>query len=143
MSFGRNLAVGVFAGAVRTAAMDLFLYVRYRRDGGHEPLWQWEFADGVTSWDKASAPGQLGQRGIGWGLQYGVLDSRTPGHSGIRALALDPTAWLVSYAILPLAEVYKPIWEYDVRILGDDVSAHLVYGTATSAVFAALTREEP
>jgi hypothetical protein len=58
----------------------------------------------------------------------------------INALALGPSAWLSSYAILPLAKVYKPIWEYDARTLGDDLSAHLVFGTATSAAFAVLTR---
>jgi hypothetical protein len=43
--------------------------------------------------------------------------------------------------VLPLAGVYKPIWEYDVRTLREDLSAHLVFGAATSAVFAALTRQ--
>jgi hypothetical protein len=169
MSLIRQLAGGLLAGAVGTAAMDTLLYVRYRRDGGQDSLWRWEFAGGVTSWDKASAPGQLGQKlerlvsgqqppddwarattnlvhwatGIGWGLQYAVLASRESRHSWIRALALGPVAWLASYALLPLAKVYKPIWEYDARTLADDLSAHLVFGTATSAVFAALTRAEP
>jgi hypothetical protein len=30
------------------------------------------------------------------------------------------------YVILPLAGLYKPIWEYDARTLADDLSAHLV-----------------
>ena len=49
------------------------------------------------------------------------------------------SAWLSGYVVLPLAKVYKPIWEYDARTLADDLSAHLVYGAAASAVFAALT----
>ena len=123
----------------------------------------------MTSWDAASAPGQLGQKlerfvtghsppdrwartttnvvhwatGIGWGLQYGALAGRTSRHPWIRVLALGPVVWLTGYAILPLAGVYKPIWEYDAWTLGEDLSAHLVYGATTSAVFAALTREEP
>ncbi len=44
---------------------------------------------------------------------------------------------------LPLARVYQPIWECDARTLGEDPFAHLVFGTATGAAFAALTREEP
>ena len=166
MSMGRFLAIGVLAGAVGTAAMDLVLYLRYRRDGGQDSVWQWEFAQDVTSWDKASAPGLLGQKverlvtrqdppdtwasattnlvhwatGIGWGLQYAALASRTSSHPVLRALGLGPSAWLASYAILPLAKVYRPIWEYDAPTLGDDLSAHLVFGTTTSAVFAALTR---
>jgi hypothetical protein len=61
----------------------------------------------------------------------------------VRALALGPAVWLCGYAALPLAGVYKPIWEYDARTLGEDLSAHLVYGATTSAVFAALTGERP
>lgn len=166
MSMGRLLAIGALAGATGTATMDLVLYLRYRRDGGQDSLWQWEFAQRVTSWDEASAPGQLGEKlerlvigrrppdawarattnlvhwatGIGWGLQYAVLASRTSSHPLLRALGLGPSAWLASYAILPLVKVYKPIWEYDAPTLGDDLSAHLVFGTTTSAVFAALTR---
>lgn len=147
--------------------MDLVLYLRYRRDGGRDSLWQWEFAGSVSSWDKASAPGQLGEKlervvlgrtppdawarpttnlvhwatGIGWGVQHAALASRTTGHQQLRALALGPVAWLTSYVILPLAGVYKPIWKYDAPTLGDDLSAHLVFGTVTSAVFAVLNRD--
>jgi hypothetical protein len=168
-NIGRHLAVGAVAGAVGTAAMDLLWYRRYRREGGEESFKRWELAAGVTSWDDASAPGQLGRKlerlvtgrpppdtwarptsnlihwvtGIGWGLQYGALASRTSGHPWIHSLAFGPIVWLTGYAVLPLAGVYKPIWQYDARTLGEDLSAHLVFGAATSAVFAALTREEP
>jgi hypothetical protein len=167
VSLTRHLAAGLVAGVAGTASMDYFLYLRYRRDGGKESFWQWEFASDVTSWDQASAPGQLGHKvlrfvtgqpppdgwarattnlvhwatGIGWGLLYAALASRTSAFPVARALGLGPAAWLSSYALLPLAKVYKPIWEYDAPTLGDDLSAHLVYGTAGSAVFAALTRE--
>ena len=165
----RQLAAGAVAGAVGTAAMDLLLYQRYRRDGGKDAFATWELAAGVTSWEEASAPGLVGQKlerlvtrrpppdrwartttnlvhwatGIGWGLQYGALAGRTAQHPLVRALALGPAAWLSGYAVLPLAGVYQPIWEYDARTLGEDLSAHLVFGGVTSAVFAALTRERP
>jgi hypothetical protein len=165
----RRLAAGAVAGAVGTAAMDLLLYRSYRREGGKEPLGRWELAAGVTGWDEASAPGQLGQKvvrrvtrrpppdswartatnvlhwatGIGWGLQYAALAGRTSRHPWTRALALGPAVWLEGYAILPLAGVYRPIWEYDAQTLAKDLSAHLVFGATTSAVFAALTRERP
>jgi hypothetical protein len=164
---GRHLAAGAVAGAVGTAAMDLLLYRRYRRDGGKEPFERWELAAGVTGWDEASAPGKIGQKlerlvtgrpppdrwartttnvvhwatGIGCGVQYGALAGRTSRHPWLRALALGPVVWLAGYALLPLAGVYKPIWEYDARTLGKDLSAHLVFGATTSAVCAALTRE--
>jgi hypothetical protein len=166
-SIGRHLVGGAVAGAVGTAAMDLLLYLRQRRAGGKDPLFEWEFAGGVMGWDDASAPGQVGHKleravtrrpppdswartttnvmhwatGIGWGVQYGLLAAARPGHGGIRAAALGPVAWLSGYVILPLAGVYQPIWKYDARTLADDLSAHLVYGAATSAVFAAITRE--
>ena len=167
MSLVRRVTAGALAGAAGTAAMDLLLYRRYRRDGGKDSLWRWEFAGGVMSWGDASAPGQLGEKlerivtrrpppdswarattnivhwgtGIGWGIQYGALAGRMARYPWMCALALGPAAWLASYAILPLAKVYKPIWEYDAWTLGDDLSAHLVFGAATSAAFAALNRE--
>jgi hypothetical protein len=167
VSLPRRVAAGALAAAAGTAAMDLLLYRRSRNDGGKDSLLQWEFASGVTSWDEASAPGQVGQKleravtgqqppeswartttnfmhwamGIGSGVQYGALAGRTARHPWLRALALGPTVWLSGYAILPLAKVYKPIWEYDTRTLAKDLSAHLVYGTVTAAVFAVLTRD--
>jgi hypothetical protein len=164
---GRRVVVGALSGAVGTAAMDLVLYRRYRRGGGEDSPWSWESAEGVTGWESASAPGQLGQKvvrlvtgrppperwarpttnlvhwatGVGWGLQYGLLAGRRGRHSLMGALALGPAAWLSGYVVLPLAGVYQPIWRYDARTLGKDLSAHLVYGATASAVFAALTRK--
>jgi hypothetical protein len=166
MRLVRSLGAGVLAGAIGTAAMDLLLYQRYRRDGGKEPLRRWEFAAGVMSWDDASAPGQLGRKalrvatgreppdewarattnvvhwatGVGWGMQYGALASATSSHRWARALAFGPVVWFSGYVVLPLAKVYKPIWDYDTRTLANDLSAHLVYGAVVSAVFAGLTR---
>src|SRR5262245_48287712 len=59
---GRRLVVGALAGAAGTAAMDLALYVRYRREGGKDPAWRWESAAGVKDWKEAPAPGQLGRK---------------------------------------------------------------------------------
>jgi hypothetical protein len=166
MSLTRYLALGALAGVAGTAAMDFVLYRRYRRGGGEDSLFQWEFAGDVMNWEQASAPGQVGQKlerlvtgqqppdewarpttnlmhwatGIGWGVQYGLLACQTSQLGLVRALALGPTAWIASYIILPLLNVYKPIWEYDAKTLRDDLSAHLVFGGATSAVFAALSR---
>ena len=162
----RNAVFGALAGAAGTLAMDLFLYRRYRHEGGTDPVWPWESAEGVTSWDEASAPGQVGRKverlvtrqeppeswarattnvvhwatGVGWAAQYGALASRTSRHPWVRVLALGPAVWLSGYVLLPLAKVYKPIWQYDARTLGKDLSAHLVYGATTGAAFAALGR---
>ena len=44
---GRHLALRAVAGVIGTAAMDLLLYRRYRRDSGKDSLWRWEFAGAV------------------------------------------------------------------------------------------------
>ncbi|MBJ2122466.1 hypothetical protein I6N91_15905 [Arthrobacter sp. MSA 4-2] len=168
MRLVRNAGVGLLAGALGTAAMDLVLYQRYRRSGGKSGIWRWEFASDVTSWENASAPGQLGRKalrlstghepppewarattnimhwatGVGWGGQYGAVASLASLHPWVRRVAFVPVVWLSGYVVLPLAKVYKPIWAYDARTLRDDLSAHIVYGAVVSAVFAVLTKEE-
>ena len=163
MKLGRSLVAGALAGAAGTAAMDYTLYRRYRAGGGKDSFWQWEFASGVTNWDEASAPGRVGEKverfvthheppdrwartttnavhwatGIGWGLQFGAVAGRGR-HRWLLGAALGPVAWLSGYVVLPLAGVYRPIWEYDAHTLGDDLSAHVVYGTVTSAAYAVL-----
>jgi hypothetical protein len=163
----KNLTIGAVAGAVGTGAMDLLQYQRYRRGGGKESLWQWEFGEAVTNWDEASAPGHVGQKlerlitrrtppdnwarsttnivhwatGIGWGIQFGALAARTSRHPKFRGLAFGPVVCLSSYVLLPLVGVYEPIWKYDKRTLTDDLVAHLVFGISASASFAALSRK--
>lgn len=163
---GRRVGIGALSGVAGTAAMDLLLYRRHRREGGADSAWRWETAEGVTSWDTASAPGQLGRKverlitgqpppdrwarsttnavhwatGAMWGLQYALITVRPSSHPLLRALALGPAAWSAGYVVLPLAGVYRPIWTYDRRTLERDLSAHLVYGAATSAAFALLIR---
>jgi hypothetical protein len=50
--------------------------------------------------------------------------------------------WSGGYVVLPLFGVYEPIWKYDLKTLGKDLSAHLVFGATTSAAFWLLTRRE-
>jgi hypothetical protein len=160
------VAAGVVAGAAGTLAMDLVWYARYRRGGGKDLFSDWEFSTGVTSFDGAGPPAQLGRRivqavfhvelppqsartannvmhwatGTQWGAVYALVTAAT-GKTGPRyGLVLGPAAWSASYVILPLAKVYKPIWEYDANTLAKDLSAHLVYGMATATVFRLLRR---
>jgi hypothetical protein len=165
-TIGRRLVCGALAGVAGTAAMDGLWYLRYRREGGTDGVWRWETAEAVTTWEQASAPGQMGRKvlravvrrpppdawarattnvlhwatGAGWGVQYAAVEGRAGRRSWWPALALGPAAWLSSYVVLPLAGVYRPIWEYDARTLGRDLSAHLVYGLVTSRAEAALDR---
>ena len=160
-----SVGAGMIAGAIGTAAMDLLWYRRYRRQGGRARFLRWESGGDITTWDAASGPGQVGRKleelltgntppdtwarpttnavhwatGAGWGLNYAVARTLLT-RSGPLSVALGPTAWLTSYAVLPLIKVYKPIWKYDARTLADDLTAHLVYGLTTAAAFAILTR---
>jgi len=159
------VAAGAVAGAVGTAAMDAVWYVRHRRGGGRKGPLAWEFG-GVDKWDDVSAPGQLGKRllegflgrdvpdrwaqltqnvvhwgtGAAWGAELGLVAGSRRRVSWRAGLALGPVVWLTSYAVLPLAGLYKPMWEYDAPTLAKDLSAHVVYGIATGAAFAALAR---
>jgi len=160
---------GAFAGAVGTAAMDLVWYVRYTRDGGEQSFLAWEFGESITKWDDVSAPGQVGRRvlegflqqelpdrwaratnnvvhwlyGSMWGAQYGVVAGSVDREAKPSwGLALAPVVWLSGYVVLPLAKLYKPLWEYDAETLMKDFTAHLAYGAATGAAFARLTEPD-
>ena len=165
MNLIRLLAAGAIAGAAGTAAMDVLWYRRYRREHGQEGFLRWELAADVTDWEAAPAPGQVGRKleqlvtrrtppdawarpttnvvhwatGVGWGVNLALAKVALPGSRSL-GLALGPVAWITSYAVLPLMKVYKPIWKYDARTLGKDLSAHLVYGVVTAGVYALLVR---
>ncbi|MBV8949439.1 MAG: hypothetical protein JOZ99_01080 [Actinobacteria bacterium] len=158
------VARGALAGAVGTLAMDLVWFRRFKRDGGHTSFPVWEFSI-EPDWDKVSAPGQVGRRvvegflqrpldpkwapltnnvmhwgyGVVWGAQFGIVaGSLRRRHVGL-GLALGPAVWASSYVVLPLAKLYKPIWQYDAKTLAKDLSAHLAYGIGTAAAFRLLT----
>lgn len=158
------VAAGVAAGAIGTAAMDALLYRRYRREGGQgEPI-AWETARGLNDWEKAPVPAQVGKRlaegylkrelppssarlmtnvmhwgyGSAWGGLYGLLAGSGRSRSGLLGLPFGALVWGTDYAVLPLGKFYKPIWQYDLKTLWKDLSAHLVYGVGTALAFALL-----
>ena len=59
---GTERREGGMAGALATAAMDTLLYVRYRRSGGSEGPFRWEFSANVHGWEDTVAPGLVGKR---------------------------------------------------------------------------------
>ena len=161
-AIGRGLA----AGAVGTAAMDVLWFWRYQRDGGEGSFLAWELSSGLCSWDQAPAPAQIGKRlvegvfqrevpaqraalvnnithwgyGMLGGAQYGVLAGSLAAPRIVYGIPFGATVWATGYAVLPLAKLYKPIWEYDRRTLARDLSAHLVYGLTTAIALDALAR---
>ena len=147
----RSILLGALAGAV-----------------GTQTLLEWEFAAATATWEDVSAPGQVGHlalrrltggdvpdrwarttqnlvhwaTGVAWGAQFGAFAAhRRPrwwwgfGH-GV-------SAWGTSNVTLPLAGVYRPIWDYEADTLGKDLRAHLLYGAAAGATYAAARRVRP
>jgi len=149
---------GVLAGAAGTAAMDAWLFARYRRGGGNRTAKEWELSQGLSGWDDAPAPALVGKRlveglfeielpstrapsannvthwafGMFSGLQYGIVAGSAPEPRIRYGLPFGAAVWVGGYVILPVAKLYQPIWKYDLKTLTNDLSAHLVYGLATA-----------
>lgn len=157
---------GAVAGAVGIVAFDAYNYALYRSGGGTDAPLAWEFSAGLDSWEHAPAPAVVGKRlyegllqkelppssartvnnvmhwgyGIVWGAQYGILAASSR-RRRLQGPVFGTLVFLSGYAVLPLAKLYKPIWEYDAKVVARDWSAHLTFGTTTAAAFAALTRK--
>lgn len=158
------VARGVVAGAVGTAAMDLVWFARYKHGGGKDKLVDWEFSSGLKDWESAPAPAQVARRvgegflqreipperaalmnnavhwsyGMLWGVLYGIVAGSLRSRRAAYGLALGPIVWSSAYAVLPLAKLYKPMWEYDAKTLAKDLGAHLAYGAGTAGAFRVL-----
>lgn len=160
-------AAGAIGGAAGTLAMDLVWYARYRRGGGTQGFIDWETAAGTTSYEDASAPGQVGRKlivavlgkeppassaramtnvvhwatGVQWGVAYAAalpVVRRLGTLPG--GVGLAAVAFGASYVVLPALGVYKPIWEYDRDVIVKDATAHTAYGLTAAAVASALAR---
>jgi hypothetical protein len=155
------VARGAAAGVAGTLAMDLLLFARYKHDGGRDSFKFWELSAGVTNWEAAPAPAQVGRRvvegvfqlklpdhraalvnnivhwsfGILSGAQYGLVGGSLPRPRARYGAPFGATVWATGYAVLPAAGLYEPIWKYDRTTLAKDLSAHLVYGLTTASVF--------
>ncbi len=147
--------------------MDALLFARYRRGGGESSLEEWEFSKGLSSWEEAPAPAQVGKRlveglfdlelpptrvplvnnvmhwayGMLNGAQYGIVAESLRRPRIGYGLAFGATVWGTDYVILPAAKLYQPIWKYDLKTLANDLSAHLVYGLATATALRLLSRQ--
>ena len=151
---------GVGASALGTLAMDALLYRRYRRDGGDTAFPGWESSEGLMSWKDAPAPALVAKHlldrvlghevspryarslnnathwgfGLANGAGYGLLGARHRPKLWF-GVPFGAAVWASGYIVLPLLGVYEPIWKYDFETLRKDLSAHLVFGTATATTF--------
>jgi hypothetical protein len=155
----------VAAAAVGTLAMDAALYRRYRREGGDVAFPAWESSEGLESWDNAPAPALVAKEFLervlkhevpakyvrslnnathwGFGLAAGAGYGLLLGSRRSKVLFGPPfgaAVWASGYVVLPILGVYQPIWKYDLETLWNDLSVHLVFGTATATAFGLLTR---
>ena len=163
----RSLVRGICAGALGTLAMDTLLYRRYHDAGGRSTFLAWESSDGVSSWEQAPAPALVGKQvlerltgrevppryarslnnamhwglglatGAGYGLVMGSRRSRV-----WYGLPFGAAVWAGGYIVLPQLGVYEQIWKYDPTTLEKDLSAHLLFGSATAAAFSYLSNPE-
>ena len=159
------VAKGLVAGVIGTLAMDASLFARYKAAGGGGGFSAWEFSSGLSGWEEAPAPAQVGKRlveglfarelppgraalvnnlthwvyGVLGSAQFGLVAGslRTP--RILYGLPFGAGVWAAGYAVLPAAKLYQPIWEYDRGTLAKDLGAHLVYGLGTAAAFKLLS----
>ncbi len=163
----RSIGRGLVAGAVGTAAMDALLFARYRREGGDSPFASWELSSGLSSWEDAPAPAQVGRRfveglfgrpvpsaraalvnnvthwayGIAGGAQYGIAAGSLKVPRVAYGLPFGAMVWGAGYVVLPAMGLYEPIWKYDRKTLAKDLTAHLVYGLGTATALRLLSRK--
>ena len=154
------VVAGVLAGVVGTVCMDTVWYVRHRRAGGDKSPLAWEFGP-IDSWEDAPDPGKVAKRVIegftqrklpdrsAWlistiahwaygsaaGAAYGIVAGSLPSPHPRYGLPLGTALFASDYIALPVAGLYKPIWEYDAKTLAWDLSAHLAYGAGTGTTF--------
>jgi hypothetical protein len=159
-----SIVRGVGASALGTLAMDASLYRRFRHDGGNAAFPGWESSEGLRSWNDAPAPALVAKHlldrvlghevspryarslnnathwgfGLASGAGYGLLGARRRPKVWF-GIPFGAAVWASGYIVLPLLGVYEPIWKYDHDTLGKDLSAHLVFGTATATAFRILT----
>jgi hypothetical protein len=152
---------GVAASALGTLAMDASPYRRYRHDGGNAAFAGWESSEGLVSWEDAPAPALVAKRLLDGVLEHEVpsryarfLNNATHWGFGLATgagcgllvgsrrtpkvwfgLPFGAAVWAGGYVVLPQLGIYEPIWEYDLETLRKDLSAHVVFATATAAAF--------
>jgi hypothetical protein len=85
---------------------------------------------------------RTGGFGLATGAAYGLLLGSRRKPKVRYGPPFGAAVWASGYVLLPLLGVYQPIWKYDLETLGKDLSAHLVFGTATAAAFRLLALEE-
>src|SRR5262249_31231156 len=78
--------------------------------------------------------------GVGWGAAFGLASGSVQTRRAWHGLVFGAGVWVQSYTGLVPGKLSKPPWDYDAVTLWKDVSAHLVYGFATSTACRVLAK---
>jgi uncharacterized membrane protein YagU involved in acid resistance len=70
--------------------------------------------------------------GMAWGGLFGLVAGSLRAPRIRHGLVLGASVWTASYVLLPLAKLYRPIWEYDAKVLAKDLGDHLVFGVSAA-----------
>lgn len=157
-----SVATGAVAGAVGTVAMDLLWWRRSLQAGATDSFEEFEVVD-ADRVDTAGAPAQVVDRairavggrlddedastaanaahwttGAGWGALYGASVAARGGRGLLDGPILGAVAWSTAYGVLGPLGIYRPIWDYEASTLWRDLSAHLLFGTATAVAVRAV-----
>lgn len=163
----RSVALGAVSGLVGTLCMDLLWFRRFRAGGGSQDFIPWETSEGLDNYEGAPAPARTAKvmaglagvdlpdssarfannmvhwsTGIGWGKMHGAGAFALRTANPVLGLVTAVTAWATSYVVLPRLGVYEPMSEYDRDVLLQDLTAHLVYGSALGLTFRLLSGRE-
>ena len=136
---------GLFAGAIGTAAMTASSTIEMKlrgREGSTAPA---DAAGKVLGVQPRDPAGQARfsnvvhwSYGTGWGAIRGLIGAA--GISGTRAAGLHfAVIWPGAMVMLPALGVAPPPWKWGAVELGVDATHHLVYASATSAAYVAIS----
>jgi uncharacterized membrane protein YagU involved in acid resistance len=78
--------------------------------------------------------------GMAWGGLFGLVAGSLRAPRIRHGLVLGASVWTASYVLLPLAKLYRPIWEYDAKVLAKDLGDHLVFGVSAAGAERLLAR---
>ncbi len=138
---GRGLAAGAVGTAAMTASSTLEMKLR-DREGSTAPA---DAAGKVLGIQPRNPAGKARfanvvhwSYGTGWGAVRGLIAAA--GLSGPRATGAHFAAiWPGALIMLPSLGVAPPPWKWGATELGIDAMHHLVYVTATSVAYAAIS----
>lgn len=76
--------------------------------------------------------------GTGWGVLYGLAESRAMLPLPQAGPGFGLAVWAASLVHMPLLGLAPPVWKYPPSAFPPDIGFHLVYGIATAVAYEAI-----